>query len=471
MRVADLIQLGMEYLVYALVLAVICGGLFGVGYFIIYKKIMKGQKKLSLPKFLLYAMFVCYIFMVFGVTLLSRFAYQTELFRLMPLYSYIEAWHQYKDASWRNIILNIFMLVPFGLLLPYIHKIFKKFGPTALAGFTFTLLIEVVQLVLRRGIFEADDLINNTLGTLIGYGLYRLADFIHKRIKKEPISIKPVLLYQLPLVIAAVAFTAIFSVHHFQELGNLKCHHIIKAHPASVTCNTSFDTSPETASVYIVPVSTIDETEHYAREFFASLGYGFDESRTDIYDETAFYYSDPGDIILSIDYEGNKINYNNFACRWDENDEMIPANTTATEKEIRTAVKDIGFFIPEGAEFTNLENGTYRFPANCILYEDFVYDGQVNVTYNSLGQIENLDYNIIKCTAYKDFPIITEEEAYQRIADGIFLYEPAFEPEHIVVNDIFLAYEVDSKGFYQPIYIFECNIDDLDTRLYTPAIK
>ena len=153
MRVADLIRLGMEYLVYALILAVICGGLFGVGYFIIYKKIMKGQKKLSLPKFLLYAMFICYIFMVFGVTLLSRFAYQTELFRLMPFYSYIEAWHQYKDASWRNIILNIFMLVPFGLLLPYIHKTFQKFVPTALAGLTFTLLIEVVQLMLRRGIF------------------------------------------------------------------------------------------------------------------------------------------------------------------------------------------------------------------------------------------------------------------------------------------------------------------------------
>ncbi len=471
MRVADLIRLGTEYLVYALILAVICGGLFGIGYFIIYKKILKGQKKLSLPQFLLYAMFACYIFMVFGVTLLSRFTYQTELFRLMPFYSYIEAWHQYKDASWRNIILNIFMLVPFGLLLPYIHNIFKKFGPTALAGLTFTLLIEVVQLVLHRGIFEADDLINNTLGTLIGYGLYRLADFIHKRIKKEPVSIKPVLLYQLPLVIAAVAFTSIFSIHHFKELGNLQCHHIIKAHPASVTCNASFDASPETASVYIVPVSSVEETERYARDFFEILGYGLDESRTDIYDETAFYYSDPGDIILSIDYEGNKIDYNHFACRLDENDEMVPVNTTASEEEVRAAVKEAGFFIPEGAEFTNLENGTYRFLANCILYEDFVYDGQVNVTYNSLGKIENLDYNIIKCTAYKDFPIITEEEAYTRIADGIFLYEPAFEPKHIVVNDIFLAYEVDSKGFYQPIYIFECNIDDLDTRLYTPAIR
>jgi hypothetical protein len=128
------------------------------------------------------------------------------------------------------------------------------------------------------------------------------------------------------------------------------------------------------------------------------------------------------------------------------------------------------FFFRESVESQRPENGTYRFRANCILYEDFVYDGQVNVTYNNHSQIENLDYNIIKCTAYKDFPIITEEEAYKRIADGIFLYEPAFEPEHIVVNDIFLAYEVDSKGFYQPIYIFECNVDGEDTRMYTPAI-
>ena len=227
------------------------------------------------------------------------------------------------------MILNIFMMVPFGLLLPYLPKIFLKFGPTAFAGLTFSLLIEVSQLVLRRGIFETDDLINNTLGTLIGYGFYRLADFIHKRIKKEPVSGKPILLYQLPLIITAVAFFSIFTVHHFQEPGNLQCHHIMRAHPASVTCNTAFDAGEETAPVYIVP------------------------------------------------------------------------------------------------------------------------NGEV----------------------YKEYPIITEEEAYLRIADGIFLYEPAHEPEHIVVNNIFLSYEVDSKGFYQPIYILECTIDGLDKRLYTPAIR
>jgi len=293
------------------------------------KKISKEPKKVSLPDILLYLMFAGYLFMVFGVTLLGRYNNQSDFFRLMPFYSYIEAWYRFEDASWRNLILNIFMMVPFGLLLPYLHKIFLKFGLTTCAGLTFSLLIEVCQLVLRRGIFETDDLINNTLGTLIGYGFYRLADFIHKRIKKEPVSGKPILLYQLPLIITAVAFISIFTVHYFQEPGNLKCHHIMRAHPVSVSCNTAFDAGEETAPVYVVP------------------------------------------------------------------------------------------------------------------------NGEI----------------------YKEFPIITEEEAYLRIADGIFLYEPAHEPKHIVVNDIFLSYEVDSKGFYQPIYILECSIDDLDKRLYTPAIR
>lgn len=43
---------------------------------------------------------------------------------------------------------------------------------TYIAGFLFTLLIEVLQLYFEVGIFEAADLLNNTIGTMIGYGLY-----------------------------------------------------------------------------------------------------------------------------------------------------------------------------------------------------------------------------------------------------------------------------------------------------------
>ncbi len=471
MRVADLFSLGIKWGLYALILIAFACLVFFIGYKLIYKKACKGTKTFTIPQIALYAMFTGYIFVVFGVTLLNRYPYETEFFRLTPFYSYLEAWHQYKDADWRNLILNIFMLVPFGLLLPYLHQTFRRFLPTALAGFLFTVCIEAAQLVLKRGIFETDDLINNTLGTVIGYGFFRLADYIHKRMQKEKVSPKPVLLYQLPLLISILAFISIFSIHDVKELGNLRCHHIIKAHPMSVTCNTEFDTQSDLAYVYVVPVTTVEETETYAKAFLSQLGYDLDDSRTDIYDESAFYYSKPNDIILCIDYEGNKIEYTNFAF-WDDNEqEEVSFCTDANETDVRNALEKLGFYIPAGAEFEHEGEGKYRFKADCIAEDGSIYDGTVTVRYNTNGDITDLGYKLIKGTPYREFPIISEEEAYRRIAQGFFRFEPAYEPENIIVSDIFLAYEVDSKGFYQPIYILECHIDGKDTRLYTPAIR
>ena len=308
----------------------------------------KEQSNKVLVKVAFVGMFACYLFAVFGVTLLNRSPGDAGLFRLMPFYSYIEAWYQYEDEDWRNLILNIFMLVPFGLLLPYLHKKFRNFAPTLLAGLLFIICIETTQFILKRGILETDDLINNTLGTVIGYSFFRLADYLHKRIQKEAVPLKPVLLYQLPLVITTIAFITIFSIHGLKELGNLSCHHITRAHPESVTCNTEFDSESNMVYVYAVPEDT-------------------------------------------------------------------PRHTKGDITDPNTDLKD--------------------------------------------------------ATPYKEVPIITEEEAYTRIAQGFFRFEPAYEPENIIVKDIFLAYEVDSKGFYQPIYILECHIDGEDTRLYTPAIR
>lgn len=473
MRLSALLSLAKDCLIFAIIFVVIFGAAFLIGYRLIYKKLLKGTKTLTIPLFLLYAVFACYVLVVLGATLLRRFGYQTKLFRFTPFYSYLEAWYQFKDADWRNIILNIFMLVPFGFLLPYLFKIFQKFIPTVLAGLGFTLLIEFTQLILRRGIFETDDLINNTVGTIIGYGFYRLADYIYSQIKKDKKKLAPVLAYQIPCALTIIAFVSIFVIHDVKELGNLQCHHITRANPLSVTCNAEFDAGSDSAYVYIVPVANVEETEYFARTFFGSQGFGLDDSRTDIYDETAIYYSlddssNPGS--LWIDYEGFKIGYTNFEVSYfDEN--ATPAKDNATEEELRTAISELGFYIPETAEFSNQGEGNYRFTSECIVENDVVYDGITSCNYNQNGIITRLDYDTIKCTPYKEFPIISEEEAYTAIKEGRFRFEPSHEPENIIVNDIFLSYEIDSKGFYQPIYIFECTIDGFDTRLYTPAIR
>lgn len=40
----------------------------------------------------------------------------------------------------------------------------------------FSVLIEFSQLLFRRGMFDADDIVSNTIGTIIGLGLFLLFD-------------------------------------------------------------------------------------------------------------------------------------------------------------------------------------------------------------------------------------------------------------------------------------------------------
>ena len=65
-------------------------------------------------------------------------------------------------------ILNIVMLLPIGIFLPlaYGKKIDWKIG--LLIGCCISFSIELLQLVLCRGLFEFDDIIHNSLGFLIG---------------------------------------------------------------------------------------------------------------------------------------------------------------------------------------------------------------------------------------------------------------------------------------------------------------
>lgn len=74
----------------------------------------------------------------------------------------------------RQILLNILMTVPFGIMIPFIYH--KNFSCTILSGFSFSAAIELIQMVSVRQISSCDitDVINNTVGVLIGYILYRI---------------------------------------------------------------------------------------------------------------------------------------------------------------------------------------------------------------------------------------------------------------------------------------------------------
>lgn len=72
-----------------------------------------------------------------------------------------------------GLIMNLLMFVPLGALIPLVWKQGTSFRQTVLAGFEFSLLIEISQLFDRRAT-DIDDLIMNTLGVMLGYAVYKL---------------------------------------------------------------------------------------------------------------------------------------------------------------------------------------------------------------------------------------------------------------------------------------------------------
>lgn len=78
----------------------------------------------------------------------------------------------YMFSDFENSFLNVLLFMPLGFFLPVFWKNFKKLRWTVLFGFCVSLLIEVLQIFTFRAT-DVNDLMTNTLGTLLGWGIAR----------------------------------------------------------------------------------------------------------------------------------------------------------------------------------------------------------------------------------------------------------------------------------------------------------
>ena len=121
---------------------------------------------------LLYCCCVVYI------TLLSRGDSLKRIFRLDVFTSW-RMWLGGNAARGRSVLQNIMLFVPMGFFFTQVLSGRKyRFPAAVLLGFAVSLLIETVQYHTGRGWFDAEDLFNNTLGAVIGSGLFCAVDRI-----------------------------------------------------------------------------------------------------------------------------------------------------------------------------------------------------------------------------------------------------------------------------------------------------
>ncbi len=76
------------------------------------------------------------------------------------------------DGWLLNLIGNVSMFIPVGIIYPLCFKRLDNIGRVTLAGFGLSLFIELTQLLFYERTSDVDDLILNTLGTLIGAAIY-----------------------------------------------------------------------------------------------------------------------------------------------------------------------------------------------------------------------------------------------------------------------------------------------------------
>ena len=86
-------------------------------------------------------------------------------------------------------ILNIIMFMPLGFLLPLIWENFRNAKKVVLMGFLMSLAIEICQLFNIRTT-DIDDLLMNTLGTLVGYCCWKVFSLIFRNAGTKCVEMK-----------------------------------------------------------------------------------------------------------------------------------------------------------------------------------------------------------------------------------------------------------------------------------------
>ena len=412
------------------------------------------------------ALLVCYTVVVVKVTLFRAdltLAPNTHLFR-----AWREAWNDFSVRSWGNLLLNIAMFMPLGVLL---HLAFPKCRGirTVLVMVAATVLLEGIQLFGSRGVFDVDDLFANILGGLMGWCL--LMAVLAAWGKKWFAGTAWFLLAMIP--VAAVG--GIFAAYHAQTYGNLplSCTYKVNTEKIEWVLACDLPEAPATAAVYKAPSMTQDECDAYAERMAEYWGGEYDDI---YYYNEDFYYRD---------YDTNGRFYYLNIARLDgsfglwvqekeydylnSDEEVVWADLSRAETEELLA--NYGITIPEEAEFLGLielysgytDDKSIVFSADKLPIEGGMLDGTCYVEVTEDGSRLDVNNQLVTYVYHADEPVISPEEALKLLQDGCFgngwRYTGTLSGQYTIESCVF-SFSLDTKGFYQPVYYFEVTSPD-----------
>ena len=427
----------------------------------IHRRIYKGERKFPWKKLLLWLLFLGYLGVVFYVTNFRTSMGQRQV-NLHLFRGWREAWNSFSQQRWLNVLLNIAMFGPLGLLLPLVGKNFKKWYWTIPAGLGFSLSLELLQLAFSRGVCDVDDLFCNTLGAAMGY--FAVMSLLDLRERQWKSLVRHGCLALAPVM----AVAGLFGVYQWKEYGNLP-------EAPSYTVNTrgmAWELAcelPEADSalpVYRGKSRTHADCDAFAEDFNRLIGVEYQS--VSYYQEEAYYMvhgSDKGAHFLIVSYLDQGYRY---SAHLDD----APAWLEGDREAVEAALEAYPVDIPAGAEFIPEEEGWYRFTADLLSEQGGLYDGQLRVRIAADGTIRELENGLLAYTLHDTVEVISPEEACERLRAGKFGNGGYFEsqkPEQVTILSCSLSYRTDTKGFYRPVYVFSLVSGSYEDPILIPA--
>ena len=436
--------------------------------FLLYRRKYGSERKFPWKRTFLLLVFFGYLAVVFCVTNL-RSSLMVRQVNLHLFRAWREALNNFSQHRWMNVLLNIAMFAPLGFLLPLMSGKFRKWYTAIPVGFGTSAVIELFQLAFATGVFDVDDLFCNTLGAAAGFFAIMLILSLGREKGKR---LKPVLIYGCLTLAVFFGVSGVFVLYQMQEYGNLPEAPAYRVDTADARwkLECKFPEVGDTYAVYQTQTRSQADCDAFAEMFETLVPIEFDD--ISYYQEEAYYMnhgSANGAHFLYVHYLDQGYEY---TAIYDDEPDWQALDREAVLK----ALEKYPLQIPASAEFVIEGDGWYRFTAGQLPENGVLLDGTLRVRVGGDGIVRQIENGLLSFSYYKDAQIILPEEAYRRLLAGRFSDGGYFErkqPKSLVISECTMEYRVDTKGFYQPVYVWEVASEDgsYRDRIVIPALK
>lgn len=458
-----------KYIIYEIknsllqVLFVIGIAVFALSYLLIrYRHTYGHPYKINWKKVLPISLFVAYLLIVEyatigrGSDMLGR--YNLHLFR-----AWKEAWLNYSLTIWLNLLLNILLFVPLGVFAPILWPSLRKGYKMLLLGFGVSLFIETTQLIAGKGLFDVDDLLCNTLGSLIGY-CFTMAIFsvVVSKEKRMAACVKYAILALIPIGMIA----GIFIRYSLQDYGNIPSRAVFTINAAKIDWSSDcvMPKTEDTAPIYYKKALTKAECNQLALTIGQNIGANFDSIIH--YDKEIRYIDHSGHNLTLFPADGS---YTYSLLSFE------PCVGGELDRErVEKALKLCGISIPNSAIFQADGAGWYTFTVNQVIEKDCMIDGILRCRISGDSDIREIRNQLAGYQFHCTTDVISAEAAYQSLKSGrVWVEEEVLQhkTKSAKVLACHLMYKLDTKGFYRPVYEFNVLLGDYTTTISIYSYK